>query len=140
MERNRRAKGLAIRPIGRQKITVPNAENVRKATAAYRERYPERYRAAHRLHQLRRLNSIEVSSDGSLDDQTLQEIYATNECYYCEEFTPRHKRTLDHKTPLIRGGHHTKVNACMACSLCNSRKGKLTELEFREKMNDRNIR
>lgn len=40
--------------------------------------------------------------------------------------------SLDHRTPLARGGRHALDNLAVCCQRCNSVKGVLTEGEFRE--------
>jgi 5-methylcytosine-specific restriction endonuclease McrA len=49
-------------------------------------------------------------------------------CVYCGIGGPM---TMDHATPLSRGGHHAAVNIVPACRSCNSAKGALTAEEFR---------
>ena len=51
-------------------------------------------------------------------------------CVYCGKGG---KLTQDHKTPLIRGGNHTKANIVPACGSCNSRKGRKTIAEWRSR-------
>ncbi len=52
-------------------------------------------------------------------------------CFYCSVVTTLGTRTVDHKTPISRGGEHVLENVCCACRSCNSSKGKLTAEEFR---------
>ena len=40
--------------------------------------------------------------------------------------------SLDHRTPIGRGGRHAIDNLAVCCSRCNAMKGVLTEAEFRE--------
>lgn len=39
--------------------------------------------------------------------------------------------TVDHKEPLVLGGDDVAWNWAIACWLCNNRKGRMTEAEFR---------
>lgn len=48
-------------------------------------------------------------------------------CAYCNQPA---KLTQEHKTPLSRGGRHTKDNIVPACFSCNRRKGTKTLEEF----------
>lgn len=52
------------------------------------------------------------------------------ECFYCDAGLGR-KFHVEHKTPLIRGGSHSRDNICLSCSTCNLRKGTKTAAEFR---------
>jgi 5-methylcytosine-specific restriction endonuclease McrA len=61
-----------------------------------------------------------------------------NHCHYCNcHVSRRHpvghpqKATLDHRTPRCRGGSNMRQNLVVACESCNSRKGAMTEVEFR---------
>lgn len=49
-------------------------------------------------------------------------------CAYCDRMVPN--LTIDHMLPLRRGGEHSITNIVPACRSCNSRKGKLTPLEY----------
>lgn len=53
-------------------------------------------------------------------------------CYYCNEKVGINYRTVDHKTPISRGGETIPENLVMSCERCNSEKGFLTEEEYRE--------
>ncbi len=57
-------------------------------------------------------------------------------CYLCGckltiELSQPNTVSLEHKTPLSRGGAHSKDNVAPACFLCNSAKRNLTVEEFR---------
>lgn len=49
-------------------------------------------------------------------------------CAYCGERKPL---TMDHRTPISRGGTHEPPNIVPACLRCNSRKAHRTEAEYR---------
>ena len=106
----------------------------RAATAAYRERHKERSRAQHRVRMFEYRTKKKVTSDGSVTDKLLKDLYSTEECYYCAETTPRGLRTLDHRVPLAKGGGHTKGNLVMACWTCNCSKRDMSESEFIERI------
>lgn len=42
--------------------------------------------------------------------------------------------TVDHRTPLSRGGTHADENLAGCCNDCNHKKGWLTEEEFRDRL------
>jgi 5-methylcytosine-specific restriction endonuclease McrA len=49
-------------------------------------------------------------------------------CAYCGAWTTL---TADHRLPLSRGGTNSIENILPACGTCNSRKGTMSEEEFR---------
>lgn len=51
-------------------------------------------------------------------------------CQYC--YQRGGKLTIDHKTPVSRGGSDKIDNLCVACHRCNCRKGRKTVEEFLE--------
>lgn len=53
-------------------------------------------------------------------------------CAYCLEPIKLQDATLDHMTPLSRGGADQASNLCVACIPCNNRKGNMTAHEFME--------
>jgi 5-methylcytosine-specific restriction endonuclease McrA len=65
---------------------------------------------------------------------------ADSRCYYCRCQTQlpvsgeRHSNsaTIDHKTPISRGGHKaSRSNLALCCLACNHAKADQTEAEFR---------
>jgi 5-methylcytosine-specific restriction endonuclease McrA len=58
-------------------------------------------------------------------------IAANTLCAYCRQ-PLAWDRSLDHKTPIGRGGRHVLDNLAVCCRHCNSLKGQLTEGEFVE--------
>lgn len=62
----------------------------------------------------------------------LQQLLANNPlCYYCR-LPVAFDASIDHKTPITRGGPWTYLlgNLCISCSRCNRLKGMLTAEEF----------
>ncbi|CAM2006759.1 HNH endonuclease [Acanthopleuribacter pedis] len=43
-------------------------------------------------------------------------------CYYCREYFSPDDLTMDHKTPIVRGGRSTKNNCVPCCKDCNNEK------------------
>ena len=43
-------------------------------------------------------------------------------CYYCERLFHPDDLSMDHKTPIIRGGRSTRNNLVPACKECNNEK------------------
>lgn len=94
--------------------------------------------AAALLARARRLLSDQrtrARKNGAALDYTLrdvQQLLAEHPlCDYCR--TPvAWDASLDHRTPIARGGRHALANLSVCCRRCNSLKGALTEAEFRE--------
>lgn len=51
-------------------------------------------------------------------------------CYWCQKLLQPSARTLDHITPLKRGGSHTVYNFCVSCLPCNQSKNARTAFEW----------
>lgn len=54
-------------------------------------------------------------------------------CMYCGSKVRRDLFDLDHKNPVAKGGTNRKSNFQLLCRTCNTRKGALTDREFRRK-------
>ncbi len=55
-------------------------------------------------------------------------------CYYCGERKPPKTLTMDHMTPIVRGGKTTKSNCVPTCKECNNLKENLPAEEWRAVM------
>ncbi|SRR6266581_3160340 len=75
-----------------------------------------------------------VGAAGKLTSSDLRAIYTmqSGRCFYCLTTLGNHYH-VDHKVPLCRGGSNAPTNICCACASCNLTKGKMTEVEFRER-------
>lgn len=51
-------------------------------------------------------------------------------CYYCHRAVPPAELTMDHKTPIIRGGRTTRHNVVPCCKTCNNEKKYMTLEEW----------
>lgn len=66
-------------------------------------------------------------------------------CRYCGEETiigwgnGKKQATLDHRIPKSLGGEDTPKNTVLSCAGCNSKKGCLTYMQFRELQNEKII-
>lgn len=58
----------------------------------------------------------------------IKEKYST--CFYCGEYLPYEKRTIDHLIPLDAGGKNLNENLVVACETCNTNKDNLSLEEF----------
>lgn len=54
-------------------------------------------------------------------------------CMYCGVKLRKGDGQVDHKLPFSRGGKETPKNMQLLCGVCNTRKGALTDGEFRKK-------
>lgn len=67
------------------------------------------------------------NDDGTLDRATLTQLLdAARDCPYCGCDLNDENKSLDHVTPLIRGGIHGLKNVLVCCLTCNIRKGRRT--------------
>lgn len=53
-------------------------------------------------------------------------------CHYCRKLIEYSDWSIDHRTPLCRGGSKRANNKIGACKTCNHSKANLTEQEFRD--------
>ena len=87
-----------------------------------------------RINHFKRRNKI-----GILTLKTIQIVYENNikqfgtlTCYLCFKPISFGKDCIEHKTPISRGGTHTRENLDIAHRKCNCKKHIKTELEYRE--------
>ncbi|OSM05188.1 HNH endonuclease [Magnetofaba australis] len=59
------------------------------------------------------------------------------QCYYCKRRFPPAELTLDHITPLVRGGRTSKANCAPACHECNQHKRNLPAEAFKAWLQER---
>ena len=109
---------------GYRKYGILNNKNVveqdKKRKAMWTKAYKKRYAAA-----------------GKMTMQEIQRVYEDNikeygtlTCVYCLNAIIFGNDSIDHKTPLIRGGKHCYDNLAIACRNCNSKKHTKTYSEF----------
>lgn len=122
-----REQELERKRIAREK----NPEKFRQKNREWTQNNPEKAQAK-RLHHVARKHNAE----GSFTDEDIKRMTQEQDgcCYYCSERTVL---TVDHKTPLARGGSNYPDNLCMACRFCNSQKGARTEAEYWEWLNQK---
>ncbi len=82
--------------------------------------------------------SNQHSAQSNYENNILSEFKKSAEpiCYYCKKLiqtnTNRNDLTVDHKTPLSRGGKSIQANLAIACLKCNQEKANMTEKEYRK--------
>ena len=57
-------------------------------------------------------------------------------CHYCKQRFHPSELTMDHITPIVRGGRTTKNNVVACCKACNSQKGYHLPVEMRNEKNE----
>lgn len=92
----------------------------------------------------KRLNQKRISilrGVGELTVQIIQKIYEDNikkygtlTCYLCMKPIEFKQDSLEHKIPLIRGGNNSIENLDIAHRICNSKKNRKTEEEYRKEV------
>jgi hypothetical protein len=93
--------------------------NAAAASRKYREDN-ELYKANHRIYQFNRRSHQKATEDGTVTREFLAGVYATETCYWCQEYVEYKSRTLEHVKELCSGGEHSASNIEMACRSCNS--------------------
>ena len=81
----------------------------------------------------RRSKEYEVEFDISLEEvrELLYRVYGRT-CNYCNSKLLVNNMACDHIMPLSMGGNSTPKNLQMICGRCNTRKGPLTDRNFRK--------
>lgn len=98
--------------------------------AAYMQSHPEKL--IHKNHN--RYMCLVKANDGTLTQKTVLALFKqADKCPYCgiqlrdvaKKWQPGSK-SLDHITPLSRGGAHSLTNVIVCCYTCNTKKGRRT--------------
>lgn len=77
------------------------------------------------------LRSVTVKGADFISFEDWKKLYSANTCYYCGKAISGRNKTVDHKTPISKGGTNAFENLCMCCASCNSKKHNKTESEYR---------
>ena len=120
-EKERREAGLRV---------DKDPERKRRVADEWRKNNPEKSRMAVRR---RRARLREVGGTVTVEEwENVLEAWG-HRCAYCNVHAPG-ELSMDHCTPVARGGQHVVENVVPCCDLrrnnCNSRKGTLTSQEF----------
>lgn len=134
----------------RSKYRKDNPETVNAANRRAYAKKPGQYRAARKERPNTRWATRSRSSNararalgtaGVLTSSQVRLMFEShgNSCYYCQKILDTSKReaTVDHATPLARGGKNVITNCVPACLSCNASKGDRTEQEFNDFLNTR---
>jgi 5-methylcytosine-specific restriction endonuclease McrA len=115
------------RAADRAKWYAQNADAVITRNMQWTAEHPESKRAAEERRRARKAKSPMNDLTTVQWQERLHEY--NNHCAYC--LAPLgDEPTMDHMTPLSRGGDHTLSNVVPACGTCNSKKGTKTLLEY----------
>jgi len=108
----------------RREYYQANAETIRRQVSESKRRNPDRV-----LHCNRKRRAIMRGVEATLTRQDVSEITAQQKhrCAWCSS---KSKLTVDHITPLARGGHHVRSNIQMLCAPCNAKKGAKDPIDF----------
>lgn len=99
--------------------------------AAWKQNNPDAVKAHDYKKKAKRAAAMSASIGVTQAEWQRIKVESKGKCFYCGI---EGKLTMDHKTPLCRGGKHEPSNIAPACSTCNCTKHALTESEFRAYM------
>lgn len=90
---------------------------------------------AHRRRVLLRVNNLDAGEEVSTKDLRWLRAKALEHglCPLCQSSLTEKNVTLDHATPIVRGGTNSKDNLYYCCASCNFRKNAKTLYEFARK-------
>ena len=77
------------------------------------------------------LRSTRIEGADAISFEDWKKLYSAETCYYCGAKVEGRNKTIDHKTPISRGGTNAVENLCICCQRCNSKKNNKTEAEFK---------
>lgn len=103
-----------------------NREKVRESAKKYAASHPEETLARSQRRRARLMGAL--GSHTAAEWRALKDHW-DHKCAYCG-VQPK-VLSKDHRIPLIRSGTDYIANILPACRICNSKKGRLTEQEFR---------
>ena len=113
-----------------------NKKSYRKRTA--RKRLTERDVIWNRTSDIYRHQKDKAKAVGVLLDYTIERLrelvtnaVAQGHCNYCRCVLTVDNFSIDHMVPIARRGSHEEKNLLVCCSLCNSAKGVLDYVEFK---------
>lgn len=96
----------------------------KKQRLEYLKRYKRNTPAYTRAYVMRRRAKLKNACSEKVTANDIRELYRTHPCCaYCGKRLNKRSRTLDHITPLSRGGIHALSNLIPACRPCNTKKG-----------------
>ena len=103
-------------------------EQVRAGRRRHRQAYPEQRRA---IWQRRRARELGAAGNVAVGEWLKLMLEHGGRCAYCGGSGPLQ---VDHRIALSRGGTHDITNILPACRSCNTRKGAMSETDFRSRL------
>ena len=104
-----------------------NEKHIKEYGEQYRKEHPEVKRLSEQKRRARKRGKEgDITADHIMGLLSLQEC----QCIYCGRLI-KTNYTIDHVTPLSRGGEHDISNLQLLCKSCNSKKGAKTDEEYR---------
>lgn len=107
-----------------------NKDLTKYRAAQYAKEHPEVIAAT--MHR-RRMRAVANGNNDLTSEQIKNLFQAITSCIYCNS---KENLTLEHLTPISRGGQNTLNNVSVSCRPCNNKKRTLTHEEY---MNERNL-
>ena len=107
-----------------RKWKARNPEKVQAKGKAWRAKNPDKVSAMSKMHKARRRAQKASAPFNDFTAKQWREMCkaAGYKCAYCDKKFPFKQLTMDHITPLSKGGSHTLSNILPACLECNMRK------------------
>ena len=109
------------------------SEMKRQEDPERQKKYQQKYQSSMKGHEARsrRRASLYGAEGSHTADELLQLRENTPNCVGCNAtFSEKLPATVDHKTPLVRGGTNSLDNLQLLCGPCNSSKGSKTNDEW----------
>lgn len=102
-----------------KRYVVANLQKVRECRRKWKQSHPEVVTSHVHVRRARKRLLPAVSCG-----LRIKELLCYKICYWCPSTLTAVNRTIDHITPLARGGKHVPDNLVAACASCNQLKGK----------------
>ncbi len=102
-----------------QRYQRENLDKLLSYNRAYNKAHPEIMRVAHARYIARKYHAA-INDLTPAQWREIKDHYG-HCCVYCEK--PMQRLSMDHITPISKGGNHTLHNVVPACKSCNSTKG-----------------
>lgn len=115
-----------------KKRAEQNPDKHRESVKAWKAANPAKVAKHKNGYQQKRMIRCAEQSDGTITHEVMKKLFASAiSCVYCGKlFNGAVAKSLDHKTPLSRGGAHSINNVVISCLPCNVDKSTMTAEEY----------